>query len=210
MLHLSRRYNKSFAPNPTDRGDDSGFTRFGQVIAEIDGLLNVVWISATIEIQIPYLLALAGNFRGFMHSFDFDTDSFFLARKFDQAFSQLLTTAQPNSSTAHTIDKTEKVRIRSLAEETRFEMVDVASRNGYDTSRTAGDADEDDDYDLETDASQPSDTQSPSQSIALNLGKVYEKTLEILGGDVTSLPPLTSKRDPSTPQITDDVEIIDL
>lgn len=209
ILNITRRYAKSFAASQSESGYQAGYTSFNQVIADIDAVLDVVWISATPSIQIPYLLALAGHFRGYMHSFRFVTTSFPIARKFDMAFSGLLSASPDGSTVSHVINTTEKVRIRSLAQETRFEMVDVASKSGYSVRQ---DDLEDDEDETETDATDASDNEerAGNQSIGLSLGKVYEKTLEILGGDLSSFPPPESPEEPPIPQSTDDVEIIDL
>lgn len=168
------------------------------------------------SIQIPYILALAGHFRGFMHSFAFSTNAFTLARRFDLAFSTLLKEAS-NASEASAINNTDKVRIRSLAQETRVEMINIASssghsmnvrstRNGNDhhtiDDNEFDDSDEDDETEYGEDAAVP--------SIAASLGKVYEKTLEILGGELGSYSPSTRPMQPTRSQKPDDVEIIDL
>lgn len=191
ILHVNRRYAKSFAEDPENKSPQAGYTDFIQVIADIDSLVDVVWTSATPSIQIQYLLLLAGYFRSYMHSFSFDTRSFVLARKFDMAFSTILQSANEDE-----LNTTNKVRIRSLAQETRFEMIGVASKSGLNVE----DSDSDDEpifedvtsntgmaIDLETNHKED----TTSQSIALSLGKVYEKTLDILGGDLASLPPIS-------------------
>lgn len=208
ILDITRRYAKSFAADQSDRGIRSGYTSFDQVIADIDAVLDVVWISATPSIQVPYLLALAGHFRGYMHSFPFVTTSFALARKFDLAFSRLLSASADNPAMAHVITPTEKVRIRSLAQETRYESIEVAVKSGHSMRQEDQESDEDE-TEAETDATDNEEGRS-DQSVALSLGKVYEKTLEILGGDLSSLPPPESDQDPKTPQYSEDIEVIDL
>lgn len=203
ILHITSRYAKSFAASATDRDHNVGYTNLGQVITDVDAVLDVVWISNTPSIQIPYLLSLAGHFRDYLHSFTFVTDSFRLARKFDLAFSRLLS-AQDHLSTAITM--TDKVRIRSLAQETRVEMTEVASKSGMSVDEDASSDDEDFDDDDTSDG----DRNLNNQSIAMSLGRVYEKTLEILGADLSSLPALEPQREDTPNQASQDVEIIDL
>ena len=79
---------------------------------------------------------------------------------------------------------TEKVRIKSLIEETRVAAVNAASASGALSSfQDVSDMetyDEDSDTSLEPDDDQ--DTQdSGTLSIPLSLSRVYKKTLEILG-----------------------------
>ncbi|RVX66296.1 hypothetical protein B0A52_09727 [Exophiala mesophila] len=83
-----------------------------------------------------------------------------------------------------TLSMTEKVRIKSLIEETRVAAVNAASASGALSSfQDVSDMetyDEDSDTSLEPDDDQ--DTQdSGTLSIPLSLSRVYKKTLEILG-----------------------------
>lgn len=77
---------------------------------------------------------------------------------------------------------TEKVRIKSLVEETRIAAVNVASASGLASS--VQDLSETDTEDHEEDGSEEADEQQEDESnmsISLGLSKVYKKTLEILG-----------------------------
>jgi len=47
ILHITRRYAKSFAADGSERGNDAGYMNFHQVILDIEPVLDVVWISAT-------------------------------------------------------------------------------------------------------------------------------------------------------------------
>ena len=209
ILDITRRYAKSFAADQSDRGIKSGYTSFNQVTTDLEAVLDVVWISATPSIQIPYLLALAGHFREYMHSFPFLTTSFSLARKFDLAFSRLLSMAAASPAVSHFVSPTEKVRIRSLAQETRYEMIDVASKSGHHVKQEDVDFEEDETDADETDASD-NEGGTSNQSIALSLGKVYEKTLELLGSDLGSFSPPELPRNRAPLQSHEDIEIIDL
>lgn len=210
LLVVTRRYNKSFAADPNDKSKDSGYVSFEQVISDLNPIIDVVWISATPWIQTQYLLLIAGHFRAFMHSFPFVNTSFLLARKFDAAFSTLLSTAAtiPNS---RGISITDKVRIRSLAEETRLEMTNLAAKSGVLESADDQftDDEDEDDTDLDDNWADNNDPTS-GQSITLRLGQVYEKTMQILGADLSSLPPPKQVQKPTPLQPSEDVEIIDL
>lgn len=203
LLSVTRRYGKSFAADPSDRSIDSGYVSFNQVISDLDPILDVVWISATPSIQVQYLLAIAGHFRSFMHSFAFVTTSFQLAAKLDTAFSSLL-------SHAAGIDMTTKVRIRSLAEETRVEMINVASKSGFPAPEDAPSSDEEDETDIDDAMLDNNNDSTSPRSMSLNLAKVYEKTMEILGADLASLPPPDHAQKVPRPPVSEDVEILDL
>lgn len=210
LLSVTRRYNKSFAADGTDKGKESGYVSFEQVISDLNPIVDVVWISATLSIQVSYLLAVAGHFRSFMHSFPFVTTSFLLARKLDAAFSTLLSDAA-RSPEAHGISTTDKVRIRSLAQETRLEMINIAAKTGF--SVNSDDQSDEDEDDEETDADDDltdKGNETSTHSISLSLGQVYEKTMQILGADLASLPPPDHAQRAIPPPVSEDVEIIDL
>lgn len=208
LLHVTRRYNKSFAADATDKSKESGYVSFEQVISDLNPIVDVVWISATPLIQTQYLLLIAGHFRAFMHSFPFVTTAFLLARKLDAAFSTLLSDAAraPNS---RDISMTDRVRIRSLAEETRLEMTNLAAKSGFSTN--ADDESSEDEEETDTDDNLTNNGNAiGGHSISLSLGQVYEKTMQILGADLASLPPPDHPQKPTPLQMSEDVEIIDL
>lgn len=142
-----------------------------------------------------------------MHSFDFATRSFVLARKLDLAFSTIL--AADTALTAPLVNMTERVRIRSLAQETKYEIIGVASKSGQSTEvEDVFSEDEDNDSEADTDALNE-EGGSYDRSVTMSLGQVYEKTLDILGSDLSSLPPLAPDRKPTPPPLPDDVEVIE-
>lgn len=64
VLRVSRRYGKKFSNERTDNDDTPGYTSFDQVVADVDPLVDVVWISGTREFtifkigthyQVPYM-----------------------------------------------------------------------------------------------------------------------------------------------------------
>jgi len=77
---------------------------------------------------------------------------------------------------------TEKVRIKSLVEETRIAAVNVASASGHASSiYELSEADtEDDDEEGSDDENEEPDDES-NMSISLGLSKIYKRTIEILG-----------------------------
>lgn len=46
LLNTSRRYVKKFG-NPDPADEVVGFTNFGQVCHQLDGIVNVLWLSGT-------------------------------------------------------------------------------------------------------------------------------------------------------------------
>lgn len=111
---------------------------------------------------------------------------FYITAKIDQGFASLLQRSEESTTTApniaHPVSVTEKVRIKSLVEETRIAAVNVASASGLASS--VQDLSETDTEDHEEDGSEEADEQQEDESnmsISLGLSKVYKKTLEILG-----------------------------
>lgn len=47
ILRITRRYAKKFSNEPSDADDASGYTNYDEVVADIDSLVDVVWISGT-------------------------------------------------------------------------------------------------------------------------------------------------------------------
>lgn len=208
ITYVTGRYAKSFAATSSDRGPDSGYTSFDQVIQDIDPIVDVVWITSTPSIQVPYLLTLAGLFSDYLPAFPFIVSTLRLTRKFDLAFSSLLS---HSSSQSNRINPTDKVRIRSLVEESKLNIINVASRGGHKVLEREESEDEEDETttDLESSTDDASHFTSPN-AVAAELGKVYERTIQILGGDISSLPRFASKPEPPALQLGDEVEVIEL
>lgn len=84
-----------------------------------------------------------------MPAFPFTTKIFRTIRRFDAAFSALLNNANNEIGSRSTVSMTEKVRMRSLVEETRVNAVNTASASGRETR--VDDLSDDDDDEMELD-----------------------------------------------------------
>ncbi|EXJ55148.1 hypothetical protein A1O7_08073 [Cladophialophora yegresii CBS 114405] len=195
ILNITRRYAKKFTDEGLQNDDTPGYTTYDQFVADVEPLVDVVWISGTPSIQIPYLLQLAGLACSYLQAFPFSNSLFPLLSKIDQGFASLLQPTQNGaiSATNTQVSVTEKVRIKSLIEETRIAAVNAASSNGHAASVqdvTDADADVDDnERDEEGQRDEDDDDEQP-MSVALALSRIYKRTLEILGDSlVTSVPP---------------------
>ncbi|OAP65001.1 hypothetical protein AYL99_00973 [Fonsecaea erecta] len=186
ILKVTRRYAKKFSHEGLEKDDTPGYTTYDEFVADVDPLVDVVWISGTPTIQIPYLLSLAGLACSYLHAFPFSTSVFALTSKIDQGFATLLQPPEngtvPTTAPYH-VSMTEKVRIKSLIEETRVAAVNAASGSGHDArvhdlSETET---EDDDKDPEEDDDQPQ-----NMSISLGLSRIYRRTMEILGDSLVA------------------------
>lgn len=111
LLHVSRRYVKKFG-NPEPGDSVVGYKTFGEVSRDLDGIVNVLWLSGTREssvhgkyvdpeprlmhrppagLQVPFLLKLASDFTQYVRSFPPSPKaSFDLLTKLDHCFSSLL------------------------------------------------------------------------------------------------------------------------
>jgi hypothetical protein len=192
ILNITRRYAKKFTDEGLQNDDTPGYTTYDQFVADVDPLVDVVWISGTPAIQIPYLLQLAGLACSYLQAFPFSTSVFPLTSKIDQGFASLLQTAQngDTSSTRPLVSVTEKVRIKSLIEETRIAAVNAASSSGHAaTVQDITETDTDND-DNEMVGADEDDEDEQSMSVSLALSRIYKRTLEILGDSlVTTEPP---------------------
>jgi hypothetical protein len=234
MLRISRRYGKKYTESESSHDDAPGYMSMQEVVADIDPLVDVAWVSGTrmfkpldsflslsygsmrfltllgfmakaisrlrlsflrteivtswlmlptAHLQITYLLSLAGTLLSYLPAFDFSSSTFPLLDKLDLAFVALL---RPSTRPSHSqldahLSTTDRVRIKSLVEETRVVAVNCASAAGYTASvqdlSLSDDTDEDDDEEQLTEH----DASNGDDAIGIALSKIYKRTLEILG-----------------------------
>ena len=204
ILKITRRYAKKFSNEDISNDDTPGYTTYDQFVADADPLVDVVWISGTSTLQIPYLLSLAGLTCSYLQAFPFSISVFPLIGKIDQGFATLLQPAQNGNTPAtlpHQVSMTEKVRIKSLIEETRVAAVNAASSGGHaagvhDISETET---EDDDDGLD-EAEDGDEIDPQNMSISFAVSRIYKGTLEILGDSlVANFPPQAQEDDGGIP-----------
>lgn len=146
-------------------------------------------------LQIPYLLTLAGQVCSYLQAFPFSTSFFALAGKIDEGFASLLqppNNGNPGGVPPYHVSTTDKVRIKSLVEETRVAAVNAASASGHVASiedlSEIDTEDDDDEDDVDDDATVENDEEEQADALAvpLKLSRVYKRTLEILGDSLVS------------------------
>lgn len=131
---------------------------------------------------------------GYSQAFPFSPSLFSIVARIDEGFASLLQPSALRDAEPlmhYTVSMTEKVRIKSLIEETRVAAVNAASSSGVltsvqDLSEVDSD-DQDSDTTVEPDNGQDAQ-QSRTFSIPLSLSRVYKKTLEILGDSLIDNP----------------------
>ncbi|KAI1814420.1 hypothetical protein GGS20DRAFT_411812 [Poronia punctata] len=141
LMHISRQYILKFGiSDPADT--DTGYESMEEVCRDLEEVIDVVWVSGTPSLQIPYLLNIALEFNTYLPSFPpAPRPTFALLRKLDHCFASLLLgydvkTKEPlpgyaprvNDSVAKMpFSGTDRVRCRSLALDTRLIVAVVMS-----------------------------------------------------------------------------------
>lgn len=108
--------------------DTRGYTSFSDASKELDGLIDVIWVSGTLKLQVPYLLTIARMITEFIPLFPSSPrETFRIVEKLDAAFSGLLTGHDahsgeplPGFEDGRRISTTDKVRIKGIVERTRL------------------------------------------------------------------------------------------
>ncbi|KAK8062401.1 hypothetical protein PG997_014498 [Apiospora hydei] len=136
LLHISRRYVKKHGiPDPADTV--TGYDGFEEVCHDLEEVIFVLWFSGTPSIQVPYLLNIALAFTDYIEAFEpAPTATFQLLKKLDHCFASLLAGKDIRSgetlpgfeqNTRKGMTKTDMVRCKSLAEQTRLLIAVVMS-----------------------------------------------------------------------------------
>ncbi|KAK3375719.1 hypothetical protein B0T24DRAFT_525392 [Lasiosphaeria ovina] len=208
MMHISRRFAKKSGVVAVGSDEFKGYKSMAELCKDVEDLVNVIWLSGTPSLQIPYLLNVAGEFNTWVAAFSASPKATFsLLRKLDHCFASLL--SGEDFDTKETLpgfenglragmSRTDMVRCRSLVQQTRVLVVHAMSQG-------PGDEDEDNYEDgRETDHSpgaeetdsgpdgpgRPSDSNAwdnddndddDVERLEMDVARVYEKTLVKLG-----------------------------
>ncbi|KAI1122664.1 hypothetical protein F5Y10DRAFT_70007 [Nemania abortiva] len=140
LLHISRRYVKKFGiPDPAD--EVTGYESMEEVCRDLDEVVDVLWFSGTPSLQVPYLLNVALAFNTYLPSFPpAPRPTFSFLRKMDHCFASLLVgydvktkvplpgfSSAVDNSTKMRFSRTDMVRCKSIADETRMLVAVVMS-----------------------------------------------------------------------------------
>ncbi|KAL4814572.1 hypothetical protein BDW67DRAFT_165644 [Aspergillus spinulosporus] len=172
---------------------ERGYESFKEVAKDIESVVDVLWVSGTPSLQIPYLISLSGLVNNYLPDYPFSKKATFrLLRKLDSFFASLILgenaeTGQPLSGfegRRNVVSMTEKVRIKSIAETARVLVVEKGDSSdpeadGNDESEDIEDAEEEDemdlDYGLEVDR---------PEKWEMETARVYEKTIQLLSDEL--------------------------
>ncbi|KAM0274420.1 hypothetical protein ACHAQH_007858 [Verticillium albo-atrum] len=138
MAVIARRYVKKFSdPEPSD--EVVGYAGFGELCKDLRSIIDVLWLSGTPSLQIPFLLNVASEFTKYIVSFPPSPKAtFFILRKLDYCFASLLSGEDIDSKDPLPgfdnglragMSTTDMVRCRSLVEQSRVLVVEVLSSN---------------------------------------------------------------------------------
>ncbi|KAI9719251.1 MAG: hypothetical protein M1812_003581 [Candelaria pacifica] len=207
ILNVNRRYTKKFSEEGGETGsadggvdggkgggtskETKGYESFREVGRDLESLVDVVWVSGTPSLQIPYLLSLALLTTSYLPAFPPAPRTMFrLLRKVDFAFASLLQGRDIDTGDSLSgfeggsarVSTTEKVRIKGLVERTRVSVVEVM-RNGEieeeeeedgTAAETGGEETEDMDLDEGFEA-------LGADRWEMEIARVYDRTLVELG-----------------------------
>ncbi|KAF1914117.1 hypothetical protein BDU57DRAFT_540098 [Ampelomyces quisqualis] len=124
----NRTTNRKLKPVP---GEENGYGAYSDVAADLDALVDVVWVSGSPNLQIPYLLNIAVLAAEFLPMFPASCRSahatFHVLAKLDDAFASLLTghdaaTGESLSGfeTGRHVSTTDQVRLKGIVDRTRL------------------------------------------------------------------------------------------
>ncbi|TAQ90873.1 hypothetical protein B7494_g803 [Chlorociboria aeruginascens] len=192
LLHISRRYTKKFQER--EEGETVfGYENMREVARDLGEVVDVLWLSGTASLQIPYLLNIALSFTTYLTAFPpAPGATFALLRKLDHAFSSLLKGEDvltgerlPGFEGGRGgMSRTDMVR---LVEATRVLIVEVMSKEldiEVDQASKNGDIDHDAEMEIETEAESragESVWNEEDEMLNMDVARVYEKTIVQLG-----------------------------
>ncbi|KXL43215.1 hypothetical protein M433DRAFT_70660 [Acidomyces richmondensis BFW] len=204
IQHMQRRFAKRTNPagnglsdvdkdKADDWGDVKGYSTMREACRDIEELLELVWISGTPSLQIPFLINLAVLLSTVISAMPPSPNSLFrVLKKFDLAFTSLIQSRDletgetlPGFEGKRGISVTEKVRIRSLVERTRVEVMEAFKRGEFafeEPEGEAADKAENDDNELMVEREDMGpDEEDGEDSCDMQLARVYDRTLQELG-----------------------------
>ncbi|QSS61989.1 DMC1-like protein [Histoplasma capsulatum] len=193
----AKKFSSAFAEDECEA--DRGYENFREVAKDMETIVDVLWVSGTPSLQIPYLISLAVLLNTYLPDFPFSARATFkLIKKLDTIFASLLLgkdlqTGNPLpgfEGKLGVVSMTEKVRIKSIAESTRIIVVS-AQGNEDGEGGVCMDMDDDDDDDGDADYDGGQGGRLGFEGFGDELGKwemesgrVYERTIQILGDEL--------------------------
>ncbi|KAM0622780.1 hypothetical protein ACHAQG_005159 [Verticillium nonalfalfae] len=201
-IRLYQRSNgeeKFSAPDPGD--GFVGYAGFSELCKDLQSIIDVLWLSGTPSLQIPFLLNVASEFTKYIVSFPpSPRATFAIVRKLDKCFASLLCgqdidTKEPlpgfENGLRAGMTTTDMVRCRSLVEQSRILVMEVLSSDTEETDDgdpdDGGESDTDNDRDtlpmanLDTEQGSTAWVEDDEARLSMDVVRVYENTIVQLG-----------------------------
>ncbi|KAK4096342.1 hypothetical protein N658DRAFT_501681 [Parathielavia hyrcaniae] len=193
--HISRRFvKKQGGTAPPGSGDVQGYKTMLELCKDLEGVINIIWLSGTPSLQVPFLLNIASEFNAWVTSFSASPiATFAILHKLDHCFASLLSGEDIETHESLPgfenglragMSKTDMVRCRSLVEQGRIVIVDVMSK-GVDEEESVQDEPSEDGED-ESGPEGPGRAGEgfmvdDDEDLYMDVARVYENTLVKLG-----------------------------
>ncbi|KAL3465139.1 hypothetical protein BJX64DRAFT_69151 [Aspergillus heterothallicus] len=214
ILAINRRHAKKFStvfeqapskaqPNAAPRANEGrrdaaeleaeierGYESFKEVARDVESLVDVLWVSGTPSLQIPYLISLSVLVNTYLPDYPFTAKSTFrLLRKLDSFFASLILgedaeSGQPLSGfegRRNIVSMTEKVRVKSIAETARVVVVEAEDIRDLEEDVDGSDDDNDSENEMDVDGTGLGETPGKWK---METARVYEKTIQLLGDEL--------------------------
>ncbi|KAI9695371.1 MAG: hypothetical protein M1820_008666 [Bogoriella megaspora] len=170
----------------------TGYRSFKEFVAEAEKLVDLIWVSGTPSLQITFLLNVALLVQTYIPNLPPAPKAMFrLLDKLDTAFASLLQGRDldsgemlPGFETGRGVSGTEKVRIKSIADNTRVVVVHLMSQDHLDFQSETDSIDEND-ASMEEDEMKMDPIVEPD--FAMNTARVYDKTIVELGDQLGAI-----------------------
>jgi hypothetical protein len=198
LLHIQRRFAKRTTlshaglsdegrEDADTWGDVKGYANMKEACHDVEELVDMVWVSGTPSLQIPYLLNLGMLVSSIVAAMPPSPSALFrVIGKLDRAFASLLQgrdvdsgEALPGMESGRGISGTEKVRVRSLVERTRVGVMEAFKRGEFEEEPVEVEDTTDDEGGLvlEGDAME----EDEEDSWDMQLARIYDRTVVELG-----------------------------
>ncbi|KAF2721350.1 hypothetical protein K431DRAFT_224320 [Polychaeton citri CBS 116435] len=212
LLHIQRRFAKRSTPQqtittlqlaqntidpyanlpPADDWDDvKGYANIGEACDELEELVNVIWVSGTPSLQVPYLISMALLVSQLVAAMPVGGNGgkklFRCLGKLDRCFSSLIQgrdveigDALPGFGFGKCVSGTEKVRIRSLVERTRISVMEAFKSAEFEHFEEP-EEDRDGGLVLENEEDLGEEEEEEDDSWDMLIARVYDRTVQELG-----------------------------
>lgn len=201
LFQINRRFVKKLGTSLAfDNADVVGYQSMSELCKDLESLINIIWLSGTPSLQIPYLLNIAGDFNEWVQAFPASpTATFSVLTKLDHCFASLLVghdidTNEPlpgfENGPRGGMSRTDMVRCKSTVQQTRILIVNVMSKPDREEEEDDEEAQEGGETDTEQSGVDDANGvggritgawDEDEERFYMDVARVYENTLVKLG-----------------------------